>query len=141
MNTHAFKSIISSGHISVGDANVNRFVDFNLSRAPVNSAAALLFMTARDVDWEKSFVTINMSNAVPPNIHYNNAKLQNWFVTRIFSTDRKYITTIHRIKPGVLVDGANSFGVHARTQSGHASGGNIDDFVVARVFINYTTNE
>ena len=145
MRTLTWRSILSSGKITVGDTRRNHIQDFTLSRAPVNSAAALLIMDARNVDHEKSFVTINQANpAALDDISHDEAKSHDWFVSRIPSTGSKYTMLIHRIKPGVLRDGANHFGVHARSSTGISKATtavNLDDFHVARVFVVYTTEE
>ncbi len=137
-----WRSILSSGSITMGDSNENEFHNFNLSVAPQDSAAALLMFSGKNVDFERNFVTINMPNPTALNdISHNEADDHDWFVSRILPTGNHWTGQTHRINPGVLRTGANHFGVHARTSDGTAkatASENVDNFQIARVFVLYT---
>lgn len=140
--TLRWRSVLSSGSITMGDTNENEFRSFNLTVPPSDSAAALLMFSGKNVDFERNFVTVNMPNAAAlDDISHNAANDHDWFVSRILPTGGHWTGQTHRINPGILRAGANHFGVHARTSDGTAKAStaeNADDFQIARVFVLYT---
>ena len=130
---------MSSGSRELSDSHKNDFIDFSLSEAPDNSAAALLIIAAKNVNEERNFITINSGN-IDDDTSFDEAEDQPYFVCRFTSTGSTFTTQVHRIAPGRLQNGGNSLGIHARAADGSTSG-NKDDFEVARVFLVYTTTE
>ena len=128
---------MSSGSKEMSDSHKNDFTSFSLSEAPDNSAAALLIIAAKNVNEERSFITVNSGN-IDDDTSFDEAADQPYFVTRFTSTGSTFTTQVHRIAPGRLQNGSNHLGIHARAADGTTSG-NIDDFEVARIFLVYTT--
>jgi hypothetical protein len=142
MTRLTWKSNLSSGSRELNDSRKNSFFDFELTNPPVDSAAALLILAAKNVDEEKSYITINMGKGAAEldDLSFDEAEDQPFFVSRILSTGSHYSTQVHRVPTGRLKSGANHLGIHAKTADGKTLG-NIEDFEVARIFIVYTTSD
>jgi hypothetical protein len=113
------------------------------SSPPVPGVAALLILSARNVDHDNNFITLNMTGSQAlqlDDIQFSEAKNIDVFVSRIFSTTSKWTPQIHRIAGGKLQATNNQLGFHARNSDGKTFPLPLDNFQVARIFIVYTSS-
>jgi hypothetical protein len=133
----SWRSVQSTGSFQMHNT-LNIYKDFSVT-TPLPSAAALLIIAVRQVDFHmKNFVSLNGQVDGLEDMSFDVAKEQSYFVTPIFqNTSDNYGWQIHRISPGLLRDGTNHLGIHARDSEGRAAI-DVDDFWVSRIFVVYT---
>ena len=142
----AFQAILATGHREMGefqgpekqavydvlfkDIDLPGFVDH----------PALVVLAAKNVDYEKNFITIN----APPEAldqSYDEVRNAGYFVWRVLpNPSDSWILQIHQIDGHHLKATGNVLGIHSRDIDGERAGVH-DTFSVARLFILYSSSK
>jgi hypothetical protein len=140
----AFQAILATGSRALGDAKgpggegiFDVFFE-NIDLPGFVASPALLVLSARNVDLENNFITIN----APPEVKYQSfdeANSAGYFVWRVLpNPSDTWILQVHQVGSEKLRATGNVLGIHTRNTKGEQARVR-DSFSVARLFIVYSS--
>ena len=141
-----FRGILATGSREMGDAKgpggegvFDLFFE-GIELPGFTDHPALLILAAKNVDMQKSFITINAPREVVRQ-SFDEVKDTDYFVWRVLpNPGDTWILQMHQIGTGRLKATGNVLGIHSRNQAGEQARTR-DDFAVARLFLVYHASE